>query len=228
VRLGELLKLKADFKNDAKTGELGSVTLKKIQGDRRNVFSIKLSRHNSRTRKTDPNAFEAKSNRSDRHVRLRLIAHQDGVAAIISAAQQKCRKGGQRFDFVDDDFTVEKAVSRRLWMVAQAVEVLGDKLSRFSFGHWLATKVLCEVLHLNVIARFTRSDLDELVIQNDAVARAWRGANAFTVNLKNLAKEANVNVQTVYNRRREWRRMYKIDIALPARVLFDSGYRQPC
>jgi hypothetical protein len=81
VRLGEL-KLKADFKNDAKTGELGSVTLKKIQGDRRNVFSIELSRLHSRTRKTDPNASEVESNRSDRHVRLRLIAHQDGVATL--------------------------------------------------------------------------------------------------------------------------------------------------
>ena len=221
VRLGELLKLKADFKNDAKTGELGSVTLKKIQGDRRNVFSIELSRLNSRTRKTDPNASEVESSRSDRHVRLRLIAHQDGVATIISAAQQKCRNGGQRVVLVDDDFTVEKAASRRLWMVGQAVEVLGNvvtaqhKLSRFSFGHWLAKKVLCEVLHLDVIARFSRGDLDKLVRQNDAIAKAWRASSSLSVNMKALAKAAKVDIQTVYNRRREWRRMYRIDIALP-------------
>jgi hypothetical protein len=89
------------------------------------------------------------------------------------------------------------------------------KLSRLSFGHWLAKKVLCEVLHLDVMARFTRSDLDKLVRQNDAIAKAWRASSSLSVNMKALAKAAKVDVQTVYNRRREWRRMYKIDIALP-------------
>src|ERR1700677_1407583 len=117
-----------------------------------------------------------------------------------SAAQQKCRNGGQRIVLVEDDFTAQ------------------HKLSRFSFGHWVAKKVLCEVLHLDVIARFTRSDLDELVGQNGAIAKAWRASSSLSVNMKALAKAAKVDIQTVYNRRREWRRMYRIDIALPHAV----------
>jgi hypothetical protein len=50
---------------------------------------------------------------------------------------------------------------------------------------------------------------------NEAIAKAWRASSSLSVNMKALAKAAKVDVQTVYNRRREWRRMYRIDIALP-------------
>jgi hypothetical protein len=70
-------------------------------------------------------------------------------------------------------------------------------------------------LNLDAIALFTRADLDALVGLNDEVARAWRDSDSIEVDFKAVAEAAKVNVQTVRNRRRDWRRRYKIDIALP-------------
>jgi hypothetical protein len=224
VRLGELLGVKADFKNEADTGELQSVTLKKIQGDRRNVFSIEFSRPASTTKrqaKPTPNASKLERSCADRHLRLRLTAHPDGIAEIISAAQQKYRKGNPRVSPVGDDLATGTASSRSLSLLTDGLEVLGNvvtrrgQLSRFSFGRWLARKALCETLNLDAIALFTRADLDTLVGLNDSVAKAWRDSDSLEVDFKAVAKAAKVTVQTVRNRRSDWRRRYKIDIALP-------------
>jgi hypothetical protein len=224
VRLGELLRVKADFKNEADTGELESVTLKKIQGDRRNVFSIEVSRPGSGTKrqvKPTPNASTVERNCVDRHLRLRLTAHPDGIAEIISAAQQKYRKGIPRVSSVGGDLATGNASSRSLSLLSDGLEILGHivtgpgQLSRFSFGRWLARKALCETLNLDAIALFTRADLDALVGLNDDVAKAWRDSDPIEVDFKAVAKAAKVSVQTVRNRRSDWRRLYKIDIALP-------------
>jgi hypothetical protein len=224
VRLGELLRVKADFKNDADTGELESVTLKKIQGDRRNVFSIEFSRPGSKTNRQAqpmPNTFKVERNGVDRNVRLRLTAHPDGIAEIISAAQQKHREGSPRVRSVGGDFATGTASSRNLSLLSDGLEVLGNvvtghgQLSRLSFGRWLARKALCATLNLDTIALFTRSDLDTLVGLDDGVAKAWRDSDSLEVDFKAVAEAAKVNVQTVRNRRSDWRRLYKIDISLP-------------
>jgi hypothetical protein len=224
VRLGELLRVKADFKNEAETGELESVTLKKIQGDRRNVFSIEFSRPSSRTKRQarpTPNTSKVERNCVERHLRLRLTAHPDGIAEIISAAQQRYRKGNPRVGSVGGGFATGTASSRSVSLLSNGLEVLGNvvtergQLSRFSFGRWLARKALCEILNLDAIALFTRGDLDTLVGLNDGVAKAWRQSDSLEVDFKALAEAAKVDVQTVRNRRSDWRRRYKIDIALP-------------
>jgi hypothetical protein len=106
-------------------------------------------------------------------------------------------------------------------LLSDGLEVLGNvvtghgQLSRLSFGRWLARKALCETLNLDAIALFTRSDLDTLVGLDDGVAKAWRDSDSLEVDFKAVAEAAKVNVQTVRNRRSDWRRQYKIDISLP-------------
>jgi hypothetical protein len=167
------------------------------------------------------NASTVERNCVDRHLRLRLTAHPDGIAEIISAAQQKYRKGIPRVSSVGGDLATGNASSRSLSLLSDGLEILGHvvtgpgQLSRFSFDRWLARKALCETLNLDAIALFTRADLDTLVGLNDDVAKAWRDFDSIEVDFKAVAKAAKVSVQTVRNRRSDWRRLYKIDIALP-------------
>jgi hypothetical protein len=77
--------------------------------------------------------------------------------------------------------------------------------------------MLRRVLSLDVLAGFTSESLQQFLSLDDAVAKAWRAAMPSELQdwAGNLAKKAGCTRQTVYARQKDWRREFKIDIALP-------------
>ena len=93
----------------------------------------------------------------------------------------------------------------------------GDGFRRASFAEWLVPYMLRRVLRLDVIAGFTPENLGQLVRLHDPVAVAWRTEKRVGVDdwAGVLAKKAGRTQPTVYARQKQWRKDFKIDIALP-------------
>jgi len=221
VNLGELLRLKTTYDSEPHTGAIRSVTLTRIQGVRRKVFSITFSRVVS------DGSTNEEEEATDGRLRLSVTAHPDGIAQLIRAAQREYDESGDR-DESDSGFLYEEPDDRTLWSLRWVIHVLGTgtvdddhRTPSGSFADWLAIESLRETLCLDVIGCFTHENLKSLVGLDDVVVEAWAQGQTSPMDIKALAEAAGVSAETVRTRTKELRRKYRIDMRAP-RAFYDA------
>jgi hypothetical protein len=204
---------------DSDRDRMKSVSLEKRQG-RRKLFLVRFSADSAVGSHESAVPPQAEASTS---IRLTIVAHPDGLGSIVRAARRRVAQLIDRDErFREPGRRTDAAVPNSAAQLSVASFVLsfdpsGDRLVRRSLADWLVRYLLNDVLRLDVIGKFTRQNLDRLSRVQDTVAVVWRemqakhGANY----AKAIAEAAGLSDQTVYDRRRTWRKEFGIDIAIP-------------
>ena len=220
------LGLEFNIYKDAKSHEVTGVMLRKKQG-KKPLFSLVFYNKETRLRQMRQRkglpADETATVLSN--VRFDITVHSQGVKALVQAARGWLKSIPEGDDDpcarLRDTF-VNCRPESSLWWLERAIFILshrpeGDGFRRASFAEWLVPYMLRRVLRLDVIAGFTSESLGQLTRLDDPVAIAWRTEKRVGVDdwAGNLAKKAGCTRPMVYARQKQWRKDFKIDIALP-------------
>ena len=171
----------------------------------------------------------------DQSVREDITAHPSFNLTIVNAARDKLANMDEAdrkfFDFLSPDEFLRGTPKSTVWWVQRAMFLLSHRRQqgrwvRYSFATWLVPFVEKHVLHNDVIASITMRGYHALLALNDPVAAAWRsdpqpGARNWA---GRLAQIAGCKRSTVYNRRDELWRTYRVDIAYPLQMYSDILY----
>jgi hypothetical protein len=202
-----------------------SVSLEKRQG-RRKLFLVRFSADNAVRSHKSAVQVQAEESTS---ICLTIVAYPDGLASIVRAARRRVAVLMDRNEsFREHRSRIDDAEPSSAAQLSAAFCVLGydpsaDRLERRSLADWLVRYLLHDVLRLNVIGNFTREKLDRLSRLQDKAAVAWRempakhGENY----ARAIAEATGLSDQTVYDRRRTWRKEFGIEIAIPFRFYMD-------
>lgn len=158
------------------------------------------------------------------HVRLDVTVHSAGVLTHIGEGRRRLPQLLQKHPGYLDAGSAQRFLTEAprptVWWLERAVSILAHTTtpdcSRRSLGSWLIPEMLRDVLHLDCIARFTTTDLDAVLRQNDKVVAAWRKTERAEDDWAGaLAQSAGCSKGWVYERRKQLSAKFKIDIALP-------------
>jgi hypothetical protein len=222
VKLGELLHLKPTHDIDPNTGEVSRVSLTRIQGERRKLMSIDLSRIESDDAAASGEmgkAVAGKVTRLQGLVRVSVTTYPDGIASLVTAGQEACKNHDWGDDEIYAGFVEDEPVDRTVQSLTLAIDALAQ--THGSFPKYLATKIIRDTLCLDVISGFTHEGLGSFVGLDDPVALAWRRGGSSTMDNKALALAAKVSTETVRRRLQEWREKYKIHLRIP-HAIYDA------
>jgi hypothetical protein len=219
--LGLVVKPEPDSDRD----RMKSVTLEKRQG-RRKLFLVRFSADSAVG--SHKSAVQAQAEEST-SIRLTVVVYPDGLASIVRAARRRVAVLIDRHErFREHRSRIKDAEPNSVGQLSAAFCVLGcdpsaDRLERRSLADWLVPYLLHGVLRLDVIGNFTRQNLDRLSRLEDKVAVAWREMRAKHGQnyARAIAEATGLSDQTVYDRRRTWRKEFGIDIAIPFRFYMD-------
>jgi transposase-like protein len=229
ISLSEYLGCKFDLISNGETHEVDSILLRRQYGAKRRKPLMSGSFYNKSVRVAQMHQTKTLSGAEtaavNEHVRFDITAHSEGIIRIVQAAQQRLTRwlneGLEDFASWQERF-VNEAAKPQVWWLERAIYVLShhdhdDELVRGSFSDWLVDYMLDEILCLKVIANFKSDDYFRLIALDDAVAKAWYKSESVDPDawVVSLAKAAGRSNSTVYNRRREWRDEYNVDIAIP-------------
>jgi hypothetical protein len=171
----------------------------------------------------------------DQSVRQDITAHPSFNLRMINAARDKVAKMDEAdrafFDFLSPDEFMQGTPKSTVWWVQRAMFFLSHRRQqgrwvRYSFATWLVPFVEEHVLHNDVIAGITMRGYHAMLGLGDPIAAAWRsdpkpGVGDWAVR---LARIAGCKRSTVYNRRDELWRTYRIDIKYPLQMYSDILY----
>ena len=226
INLADHLGLEFSIYPDPRSHEVAGVMLKKKQG-KKPLFSLVFYNKETRLRQMRQRkglpADETATVLSN--VRFDITVHSQGVKALVQAARRLLKRIRESDDDpcarLRDTF-LNRMPKSSLWWLERAIFILShrpevDGFRRASFAEWLVPHMLRRVLRLDVIAGFTSAGLGRLVRLDDPVAVAWRTAKPSDLKdwAGSIAKKAGYTRPTIYARQKEWRKDFKIDIALP-------------
>jgi hypothetical protein len=226
INLADHLGLELNIYPDPKSHEVAGVMLRKKQGNKP-LFSLVFYNKETRLRQMRQRkglpADETATVSSN--VRFDVTLHSQGVKALALAARRWLKSIPEGNDDpcvgLRDTF-LNRMTESSLWVLERAIFILshrpeGDGFRRVSFAEWLVPYMLRRVLRLDVIAGFSSESLGQLVRLNDPLAIAWRTDKHVRVDdwAGNLANRAGCTRPTVYAKQKQWRKDFKIEIALP-------------
>jgi hypothetical protein len=223
VQLASHLGLKFEFRPDSKRNAVADVTLKKLHG-RKPLYTIRFSNYEHDADQTSANngVAVAEAEAVPKYVRLKVTAHGDGVAAILSKARQRLESlqkvdPGWLAELDGESLKPDPTPTAR--QVADAIWVLSEGRDRSlfrSFAGWLVAEMLNNVLRLNVLSRFKQENLQALITLDDSIATAWRDAAPCGDQnwAEAIASKVGKTAKTVRNRRKEWLSRYDVDVSI--------------
>jgi hypothetical protein len=226
IELARHLRLAFNYRTHPETHQVTGVTLKKLQS-KKPLYSLTFSNKDLRVGQMSQTEVVpvVETEAVAQSVRFEIAAHPEGIKEIITKARARLRllrknDPNVSASWVNDFLTLEPGATA--WWLEHAIYALSltpkeGKLPRTSFAGWLAHEMLHRVLHLNVLAGFTRENLHKLAALDDKVARAWCSATSFANSnwAEEIAKQVSCDPQTVYNRQKASRAEYGVDIAMP-------------
>jgi len=223
-RLSSLLKMQTSYRVDDKTGAIRTVTFTRRQGQRRKLFSIEFSVHESGAPEDVDfvDSLNAPAGGQD-YVRMRVTAHPDGIDQLIR--EGLATGNGDDEDTVDRGFEPDGeqrglSVKRNIADLSEAIAYLAENENGLghnqgSFPRWLARKILRDTLNLDVIGGFAQKDVEAVCADKNPVAQAWAKGGVEPMDTAALASKAKVSDETARKFRSKIRAERKIDIGIP-------------
>ena len=233
LKLADLLKLKTACGTDPKTGELTRVSFTRLQGKRRKLFSIEFSTLELAAEKNEEEDF-ATAGRAGL-LRLRVTAHPTGLAQLIGAGRgtDLHQDDGENSEPEAGDGDHDAARTdggarpdRNAFGMSRAIEALAAQAvnrrqNRGSFGQWLVTKTLRDLLHLDAIGGFEQEDVEAVAATSHEVARVWADGEIESMDFSSWAQAAGLDYEKARLYRNKARDEHKIDIGVP-RAFYDG------